>query len=139
MYAVVAIGSRIRRSACGMNFRVFCASAGDAASAAPSVAACTARNSLPTCNSLFMSVSPRVQGILGCFAPRWPARRRMKPSSPERVHRLQWPHRWDAREQSKGDAVTTQDGARFQPLKQEEMTDEQRKVFQEIAGGARGG
>src|SRR5205814_3637537 len=27
MYAVVAIGSRIRRSACGMNFRTFCCAA----------------------------------------------------------------------------------------------------------------
>src|SRR5262245_43705216 len=44
MYAVVAIGSRMRRSACGMNFRVFCASAGEAASAAPSAAAWNTRS-----------------------------------------------------------------------------------------------
>jgi 4-carboxymuconolactone decarboxylase len=35
--------------------------------------------------------------------------------------------------------VSAQDGQRFKPLKPEEMTDEQRKVFQEIAGGPRGG
>src|SRR5882672_9309804 len=40
MYAVVAIGSRMRRSACGMNFRTFCcADAQLAASARPSAAA----------------------------------------------------------------------------------------------------
>src|ERR1700704_6615816 len=35
--------------------------------------------------------------------------------------------------------VIAQEGQRFKPLKPEEMTDEQRKVYQEIAGGPRGG